>query len=148
VCVVCTVEKILFGLPPAVTVVKDNYSILDTVHRNSLLPAVSDGGMRSSLSAPPPLITHTDATPQSSPNEATGRHALSPLQCPSLNDDTTLSPHSTSSHQVSTVPANSLCPSLSTASQLRNMYLLFNGSVDGSQRPSPLKYQIKSNQIY
>jgi len=102
--VVCVTEKILFGLPPAVTVVKDNYSILDAVRSNSLLPAASGGSgsgvMRASLSAPPPLITHTDATPQSSPNEATGRLGLSQLHCPSFNGDMTLSPHSVSHHQV------------------------------------------------
>ena len=101
----CCAEKILFGLPPTVTVVKDDDTILDAVRRNSLLPAAStqsggaaahySGGMRASLSAPPPLITHTDATPQGSPNDgaSTPRHRTAPpplMRCPhSLNGDTT-----------------------------------------------------------
>ena len=117
-CDACAVEKILFGLPPAVAVVKDNYSMLDASRSNSLLPAVSEGsytgGMRSSLSAPPPLITHTDATPQSSPNETTGRLALSPSQCSAFNAaDSTLSPHLLPGHQVSVNVAFGLCYFLS-----------------------------------
>jgi len=97
VCFDCTVEKILFGLPPTVTVVKDDDTILDAVRRNSLLPASQSGMQRASLSAPPPLITHTEPTPHGSPNDSssTPRHALSPLlHCPqSFNGDTAQSPH-------------------------------------------------------
>jgi len=108
-CVACVAEKILFGLPPAVTVVKDNDMILDAVRRNSLLPGAVPGAngssvMRASLSVPPPLITHTDATPQSSPNDSlstTQRPLPQLLQCPPFNGDATLSPHSRTHQQVS-----------------------------------------------
>jgi len=100
-CIACVAEKILFGLPPAVTVVKDNDTILDAVRRNSLLPGAVSGangssGMRASLSVPPPVITRTDATPQSSPNDSvsTAQRPLPQLlQCPPFNGDATLSPY-------------------------------------------------------
>jgi len=95
-CVAGDVEKILFGLPPAVTVVKDNDSILDAVRRNSLLVPEATC-MTTSLSAPPPLITHTDATPQSSPSDGrpTGRRDLPKLlKCPPTSSS------SLSQHQV------------------------------------------------
>ena len=104
VCVGCVAEKILFGLPPTVTVVKDNDSILDAVRRNSVLPTVGEAtsaGIKASLSTPPPLITHTDATPQGSPNDSltTGQLSVSSqlLQCPPFNPNT---PRSTSHQQV------------------------------------------------
>ena len=107
------VEKILFGLPPTVTVVNDNDSILDAVRRNSTLPglpgASGSTGMRASLSVHPPLITHTDATPQSSPNDGSlaGQQLL---KCPPFKGDTTLSPHSLPLHQVMMVSDAAFTP--------------------------------------